>query len=76
MADTFHSGDFSPENSIYQAIHMMHSLVHEVTVMQNQQFPECLQCGDGVRFQSVRRLSDDQLPSYPGFHGMLTDKVA
>ena len=76
MADTFHSGDISPENSIYQAIHMMHSLSHEVTVMQNQQFPECIQCGDAVRFQTVRRLRDEQLPANSGYHGMLTDKIA
>lgn len=76
MSDTFHSGDVSPSNSIYKAIHLMHGLVHEVTVLQHQEFPECVECGDAVRFQTVRQLTGDQVPEIAGFHGMLTSKAA
>ena len=76
MADTFHSGQISPDNSIYRAIHLSHNFVHEVAVMRDQEFPECIHCGDAVRFQAVRRLRDDQTNLYPGFNGVLVDKAA
>ena len=76
MADIFHSGQISPDNTLYRAIHMTHNFVHEVTVMRDQEFPECIHCGDAVRFQAVTRLRTDQNTLYPGFNGVLTDKAA
>jgi hypothetical protein len=76
MSDTFHSGDVSPDNSIYRAIHLNHNLTHEVTVLREQAFPECIRCGDAVRFQVVRRLHEHENASYAGFQGMLSDQVA
>jgi hypothetical protein len=75
MADTFHSGDVSPENCVYRAIHLSHNFVHEVTVLREQEFPECIHCGDAVRFQKVKQLPDNAT-LYPGFNGVLVDKAA
>jgi len=76
MSDTYHSGQVSPNNAIYRAIHLNHSLIHEVTVLDKQEFPECVHCGDAVRFQMVRQLRDDENTNYPGFHGVLMDRAA
>jgi len=76
MADTYHSRDVSPDNSIYRAIHLSHNFVHEVTVMRAQEFPECIHCGDAVRFQKIKQLPDNANTLYPGFNGVLVDKAA
>jgi hypothetical protein len=48
------SGQKVPASGIYQVRHEKHRLPHEVTLLRNQQFPPCAQCGTAVQFKVVR----------------------
>ena len=47
---TFHPGDEVPMSGIYKVTHRGHHHDHEVTCRSGEQFPECRQCRDQVRF--------------------------
>ena len=46
----FRPGEDVPKSGIYKVSHCGHHHDHEVTCFSGERFPECHQCGDGVRF--------------------------
>jgi hypothetical protein len=55
MADeVFQPGDRVLESGVYQVLHYRHRLYHEVTVVRENSFPHCSECGNNVRFRLVR----------------------
>jgi hypothetical protein len=50
------SGQKVPASGIYQVRHEKHRLPHEVTLLRDQKFPSCEQCGTAVQFKVVRLI--------------------
>jgi hypothetical protein len=50
----FISGQRVPASGIYEIRHKKHRLPQEVTLLRDQQFPPCQQCGTAVQFKVVR----------------------
>jgi hypothetical protein len=48
------SGQKVPARGIYEVRHRKHRLPHEVTLLRDQRFPSCEQCGTAVQFKVVR----------------------
>jgi hypothetical protein len=48
------SGQKVPASGIYEVHHKKHRLPHEVTLLRDQRFPSCAQCGTAVQFKVVR----------------------
>jgi hypothetical protein len=58
MAAVFKPGDEVPSNGIYRVEHESHRLMHMATLPGGRPFPQCQQCGNGVRFELVREVED------------------
>lgn len=54
----FHPGGLIRESGIYLVHHSDHRTCHEVTLLRNEVFPRCTQCGDAVSFELVRNCPD------------------
>ncbi|HZR28491.1 MAG TPA: hypothetical protein VFA71_06895 [Terriglobales bacterium] len=48
-----------PQNGIYRVYHREHRLPHEVTLLAEEAFPCCAQCGNAVTFELVRGVEID-----------------
>jgi len=48
-----------PRSGIYRVYHNEHRLPHEVTLLADEIFPGCAQCGNAVRFQLIREVDID-----------------
>lgn len=46
----FKPGERVEETGIYRVSHNGHRPDHEVTLVEKEEFPQCVRCGDGVRF--------------------------
>ena len=58
MADPFKAGDTVKKSGIYSVRHKdTHAEDHDVTCLAGKIFPECGECGDGVRFLLVRHAT-------------------
>jgi hypothetical protein len=57
----FRPGELVPHSGIYRVYHEAHRLMHEATLLINEPFPCCKQCGPKVRFQLIRWLRDDEV---------------
>ncbi len=55
MAEQVHKpGADVPESGVYLVIHRRHREQHEATLVEGHKFPECSECGGGVRFRLLR----------------------
>lgn len=52
----FRVGDAISESGIYRVHHLDHRIPHEVTLLRNEVFPRCAQCGDAMYFELVRAV--------------------
>lgn len=50
----FQTGQTIPESGIYRVIHAGHRLPHEVTLIEDQEFPKCCKCDQQVTFEPIR----------------------
>ncbi len=50
----FRPGEQVSESGIYRVSHIEHRPEHEVTLFEGEEFPSCVRCGKGVRFQLER----------------------
>ncbi len=50
----FRPGEVIPETGIYRVFHSDHRVSHEVTLLQDEKFPECSKCKEDVHFQIMR----------------------
>jgi hypothetical protein len=67
MSQLFEPGDQVPVTGIYKAVHSkQHVPTHHVTAISGDQFPRCLACHDGVRFELA--LSAVQVAVHPQFY--------
>ena len=53
LVEFYKPGDSVPYSGIYRVIHDFHHHQHEVTCLSGDAFPECQECGQGVRFSLV-----------------------
>lgn len=59
MATALHKpGQRVPVSGIFRVHHKSHRLMHEATLLRETVFPRCKHCGDFVRFQLLRSVSD------------------
>lgn len=56
---TFRTDETVPESGIYKVQHRKHRLPHEVTLLQDQQFPRCAKCQNAVTFELVRAVNTE-----------------
>lgn len=54
----FRPGDRVPCSGVFQVVHRDHREAHEATMAMGGTFPNCTVCGDGVRFQLVKKAAD------------------
>ena len=47
-------GERVPGSGIYRVFHSIHRVSHEVTLLQDEVFPPCMQCTDKVHFELVK----------------------
>jgi len=52
----FFPGEAILESGIYRVYHAGHRFSHEVTLLRNETFPPCNQCGQSVSFELVRSI--------------------
>jgi hypothetical protein len=50
-----------PLSGVYRVNHHKHRLVHEATLLANEKFPCCRQCGKAVKFMLVRVVDDKNI---------------
>ncbi len=62
MSAHFQSGEVVPANGIYRVLHREHRLPHEVTLYDQELFPNCSKCGEAVQFEPVRLVGPDAHP--------------
>lgn len=63
----FRPGERVPRSGLYRVYHDAHRLMHEATLLTEDPFPFCKQCGTAVRFKFIRLLRDrDILPFRSG----------
>jgi len=67
----FVPGELVPQSGIYRVIHDTHRLMHEATLLNNDKFPVCKQCGHQVRFELLRPIKNLRILS--GYHAILED---
>lgn len=60
--EPFRPGERVPESGIYRIEHDKHRMMHHATLTVGARFPRCKQCGDAVRFISVRPTRGAVLP--------------
>ncbi len=60
--EQFRPGDKVPQSGIYRIEHDKHRMMHHATLTGGTRFPRCKQCGDAVRFVSVRASRGMVLP--------------
>lgn len=53
-----------PASGIYCIEHKPHRLMHTATLLINNRFPRCKQCGDAVRFTLLRQVKDWRVVSF------------
>jgi hypothetical protein len=51
------TGQKVPASGGYEVCHKKHRLPHEVTLLKDQQFPPCEQCGTAVQFKVIRLVN-------------------
>ena len=54
-------GQIIPATGIYRVEHESHRLMHEATLLEENLFPRCRQCGTAVRFHLVRPIRGRRL---------------
>jgi hypothetical protein len=54
----FKSGQRIPASGVYCVSHTKHRLPHEVTLVKDEIFPRCMQCGNVVRFRMLRAIKE------------------
>lgn len=54
------SGEIVPASGIYEAIHICGKTTHEITLLQNRNFPTCGRCGYGVTFRWLRKAENPE----------------
>jgi hypothetical protein len=64
-------GELVPKSGIYRVTHDSHRLMHEATLLKNDRFPVCKQCGQQVRFELLRAVKNPRILS--GYHAILED---
>ena len=78
MNDQYQPGDFVPRSGIYFALHSEHRVVHQVTLIEGEAFPQCRICGERVSFQLWRAeaVNAVALPGIlvPYCHGVVSFK--
>ena len=55
-------GEKAPETGVYLVIHDGHRPEHEATLFRDEIFPQCVRCGEQVRFRLAGialRIQDD-----------------
>jgi len=52
----FRPGERVPRSGLYRVYHDAHRLMHEATLLTDDPFPFCKQCGTAVRFEFIRLL--------------------
>lgn len=67
----FAPGESVPTSGIYRVTHDGHRLMHEATLLNNERFPVCKQCGHEVRFELLRAVKNLRILS--GYHAILED---
>jgi hypothetical protein len=60
----FRAGEPIIESGVYRVFHAGHRVSHEVTLIKNEAFPECLKCGKDVHYELLRTA-----PSLDQDHG-------
>ncbi|HEY5030441.1 MAG TPA: hypothetical protein VIK39_18700 [Candidatus Angelobacter sp.] len=55
----FRTDETVPQSGIYKVQHRKHRLPHEVTLLQDQQFPRCAKCQNAVTFELVRDVNTE-----------------
>ena len=53
-----------PESGVYRVFHREHHLPEEVTLVEDEVFPGCTQCGKAIHFEFIRSVEID----LEGFH--------
>ena len=59
MPQTFKAGERAPADGLYRVTHYQHRLPHLVSAMGGTTLPQCLRCGDHVRFELIGPLDQD-----------------
>jgi hypothetical protein len=54
-------GEVAPSSGVYRVEHESHGLMHETTLLKQNLFPRCRECGDGVRFRLLRTIDSRHL---------------
>ncbi len=58
MSESYCPGEIVPRSGIYRIEHDVHRLMHEATLIVDNRFPRCKQCGDLVRFTLLKAARD------------------
>ena len=53
-----------PKSGVYRVFHRQHDLPEEVTLVEDEVFPGCTQCGKAIHFEFIRNVEIDP----EGFH--------
>lgn len=63
----YRPGESVPRSGVFRVYHSSHRLMHEATLLMQEIFPCCRQCGNEVSFELIRRIPDnDVLPFRSG----------
>ena len=57
----FRANQRVPQSGIYRVIHSQHRLMHEATLVANENFPCCKRCGKSVKFILVRSVDEEKV---------------
>ncbi|MBZ5491720.1 MAG: hypothetical protein LAO76_12390 [Acidobacteriia bacterium] len=55
----FHTDEIVRQSGSYKVRHKKHRLPHEVTLLRDQYFPRCAQCGTAVVFELTQAALDE-----------------
>jgi len=58
MSESYRPGEIVPRSGIYRIEHDAHRLMHEATLIADNRFPRCKQCGEQVRFKLLKAARD------------------
>lgn len=54
----FRVGEPVPTSGLYQVLHSIHRVSHEVTLVHYEAFPPCTMCGDHIDFELLREIPE------------------